>query len=429
MSAESHPDPEDRGAAGLRVYRPLVRRPRSALVLTSAFVARLPGAMAPIGLILYVAAVRGSFGDAGAVVAVLGVGAAVGSPVLGRMLDRHGPRRVVVGSGLAAAALLSGLTFAVTELPLLPLLLLAGVTGAVLPPIAPAFRAGVRALFAGSAHRRAGYALDSVSVEAVYVVGPLLLSALVLLDDRAPLLATAGLLAAGSVAFGIAVPPDAEPAVAAGGLPRRRLHVLRSRTGLVVALGGAVGITFGIMDTSMAGAAVLVLQDESKVGLLFAATAGGSVLGGLVYGTRPGPPQERGRLRGLLVAFAGTLAVVALLTTAQDVSALLLMAVLFGCGLTIAPLMIVLANLVDSSSPAGSLSEGQAWNATATATGMAAGTALAGQLVDSAGIAVSLGAGAAVVALVAVAAWTVLPATAPTGRPVPAGGGMAAQDG
>ncbi|NUT32187.1 MAG: MFS transporter, partial [Hamadaea sp.] len=48
--------------------------------LVLAFLARLPAAMGPIGVVTLVAATTGSFTVAGAVAAAYGVGAAVGGP-------------------------------------------------------------------------------------------------------------------------------------------------------------------------------------------------------------------------------------------------------------------------------------------------------------------------------------------------------------
>ncbi|MQA77146.1 MAG: hypothetical protein GEV10_01465 [Streptosporangiales bacterium] len=68
--------------------------------LVSGFVARLPQAMVPMGMLLLVASAAGSYAAAGLAVAAWSVGCAVGGPAIGVLADRHGHRRV----GLVAAA-------------------------------------------------------------------------------------------------------------------------------------------------------------------------------------------------------------------------------------------------------------------------------------------------------------------------------------
>ncbi len=345
--------------SGLRVYGQLLLSPRSGALISSAFIARLPGAMVPIGLVLIVAALRGSYAQAGLVTAAFAVGAAIAAPWLGRLLDRHGPRRVIPLPALVSGGLLVALAAVVASAPTAELVALAALAGAAQPPIGPALRVGLRSLFADSTRRQAGYALDSVSVEAVYVVGPLCLSLLLGFGQQEVLLGAAAVLVAGSVAFALAMPPTERVPQEVSDSHGRRLSVLRGQAGRIIGVSAAVAITFGVMDTAMAGAAGLVLGDQQQVGLLFAATAGGSVVGGLVFGSRGSRRTQHALLRVLLGCFAATLAVVALLTAVEGVWLWVLLPCLFVCGLTIAPVMITIANVVDLSVPPGRLSEGQ----------------------------------------------------------------------
>ena len=410
---------------GLRVYGRLLLSPRWGALISAAFIARLPGVMVPIGLVLVIADLRGSYAEAGLVTAAFAVGSAVAAPWTGRLLDRHGPRRVVPLSALVSGGLLVALAVVLGDAPSVELIALAALAGAAQPPIGPALRVGVRSLFADQAHRQAGYALDSVSVEAVYVVGPLCLSLLLGLGQQEVLLVVAaGVLVAGSVAFSGAMPPVPRPPQSAPAPPGRRPSVLRGQAGRVIGVSAAIAITFGVMDTAMVGAAGLVLGDQQHVGLLFAATAGGSVIGGLVFGARGSRRTQLALLRLLLGCFAATLGVVALLTAVDGIEVWALLPCLFLCGLTIAPVMITVANLVDLSVPPGRTSEGQSLKGSATTAGIAAGTALTGLLLDVGGVAVSFGVGALVVAvaLAAVGRAPRQPDDEPTGPALPAPG-------
>jgi len=363
--------------------------------------------MAPLGIVLLVSDVRGSYGAAGLVTGAFALGTATGSPVWGRLLDRYGRRRVVAPTGIASGALLAMLTVGLTVLPLLAVVGLAAAAGAVYPPVGPAMRASWRVLFDDAGRRRAGYALDAVSVESVFVGGPLLLSALLVAGPRVPLIVTAALLAAGSVAFSLVSPAGAPAGGRPAGARSRggRRSVLRS-TGLARALlvAVAVAVGFGLLDTSIAATARDVLHDESRIGILFAAIAGGSVSGGLVYGTRHAGRREHGRLRGTLGVFAVGVGVVAVLAGLGDPPLGALLPLLFLAGLAISPSLIILANLVDRFAPVDRSNEAQAWSATATTTGVAAGTALAGQLIDGGGVGHSFAGAACAVALAGVLA-------------------------
>ena len=389
--------------SGVAAYLRLLGHRPALLPLLAAFVARLPISMAPLGIVLLVSDVRGSYGSAGLVTGAFALGTATGSPLWGRLLDRHGRRRVVAPTGIASGALLGCLTLGIAGLPLAAVVALAAAAGAVYPPVGPAMRASWRALFQDTGSRRAGYALDAVSVESVFVGGPLLLSALLLAGPRVPLTVTAVLLVAGSVAFAVVAPvgapPPADGAGHRSGAGRRR-SVLRA-AGLAPALGVAVAVSvaFGLLDTSIAATARDVLHDEGRVGVLFAAIAGGSVSGGLFYGTRHAGPREHGRLLRTLPVFAAGVAVVALLTGSGAPPLWALLPLLFAAGLAIAPSLIILANLVDRFAPTGRANEAQAWNATATTTGAAAGTAVAGQVLDTGRVGWAFGGAACAVTL------------------------------
>ena len=80
--------------------------------LVLSFLARLPAAMAPLGLVLLVVSSGRGYATAGLLGAVVGLGAAAGGPLLGWLTDRYGQRRV----GLVAAVLDGATLLAVRSL-------------------------------------------------------------------------------------------------------------------------------------------------------------------------------------------------------------------------------------------------------------------------------------------------------------------------
>ena len=419
------------GAGGLRTYAVVLRQGRVLHPFAAAVLARLPVSMAPLGMVLLVEHVRGSYASAGLVTGAYAVGTAVGSPVWGRAIDRFGQARVIVPAVLASGALLAALALsAVGGAGEVPLLALAAASGATFPPFSAAMRASWRALLPDPAQRRAGYALDASAVEALFVVGPLVLSLLLVVTPPvAPLLITAGLLVGGGLLYAASPParlraaaPAAEDDVGTDARPSRTTLPRRRARGLlaVLAVGLAMAVAFGIVDTSLAATARTVLGDEALLGVLFAALAGGSTIGGLAYGTTRGSTREPSRLPVLLGVFGVGLALVAVVVGREHPPLWVLLPLLLVVGLTIAPALIIQQNLVDALAPAGRVSEAQAWLSTAVTTGAAGGTAVAGAVVELGGVPVAFAAGAlalALAVLVALAARPVLAATAPTPAP------------
>ena len=415
--------------AGLRTYREVLGHGPAARPFAASVLARLPISMAPLAIVLLVSGRRGSYGLAGVVTGALALGAAVGAPVWGRAMDRVGQPPVAAGTAVASAAMLAALAVGtVTGLPAGALVGLAGLAGLAWPPMSAAMRAAWRVTLPDARRRRAGYALDAVSVESIFVGGPLLLSLLlVIAPPVVPLLVTAAVLAVGGVTYSgtraarrapsvrtpaepVAAQPDpARPAPdpgAATGPAVRRTGTFRA-PGLpaVFVVTAAMAVGFGQIDTSLAATAREVLGDPGRLGYLFAAIAGGSTLGGLAYGALRGAAGEHRRLPLTLGVFAAGLVPLAVLLSAGRPPLLALEPFLFLSGLAIAPSLIIGQNLVDALAPAGRVTEAQAWLSTATTTGSAAGTALAGVLVDSGGVGRAL---TGAVAAVAVAGATAL---------------------
>ena len=249
--------------------------------------------------------------------------------------------------------------------------------------------------------RRVAFALDATSVELAFVCGPLLLSALLLLGGSSlPLLVTAGLLAVGGVGYcltGVARRANAKTQQAAAGHdastapsgPRTALTAAGVPVVLAVML--VISIGFGQLDTSMAGTADLALGSTERVGILFAAIAGGSTLGGLAYGSRSWSLSERQAVPRLLAVFATLLTVLAVLLATGTTSLLVLLPVLFLTGLTVAPTLIMQQALLDQLVPPARLNEAQAFLSASNTAGAALGTAIAGVVIDMAGLSWSFG--------------------------------------
>ncbi|SDU84982.1 Predicted arabinose efflux permease, MFS family [Microlunatus sagamiharensis] len=411
------PAAEVRLGTGLKAYGRLLRHGPAAGPFLFATLARLTLSMIPLGILILVEAERHTYALAGLVSGAYAVGAALGTPLWGRLMDRLGQLRVLLPTSLASAGLLVALTLATTRgAGEHVLMLLAAGVGLAYPAIGPALRSSFRIALPDAGSRRVAFALDGVSVELTFVLGPLFLSSLLLPGiGPLPLLVTAGLLVAGGVGYcltGVARRADARTQRLAAGHdpdtdqagPRTALTAAGVPAVLLVML--VLSIGFGQLDTSMAATADLALGSTDRVGILFAAIAGGSTIGGLAYGARHWGVSERRAVPALLALFGVLLTTLALLLSSGVTTLVVLLPVLFLTGLTIAPTLIMQQALLDQLVPPGRLNEAQAFLSASNTTGAALGTAVAGVVIDAAGPAWSYGGAAigmlaaAVVALV-----------------------------
>ena len=398
--------PEVQLGTGLKAYGRLLRHGPAAGPFLFATLARLTLSMIPLGILILVESERHTYALAGLVSGAYAVGAALGTPLWGRLMDRFGQLRVLLPLTLVSTGLLVGLTFATTSgaADHLLMLLAAGV-GLAYPAIGPALRSSFRIALPDPSSRRVAFALDGTSVELTFVLGPLLLSALLLPRyGPLPLLATAALLLLGGGGYcltGVARRADAATQRAAAGHdpdapdqgPRTALTAAGVPAVLLVML--VLSIGFGQLDTSMAATADLALGSTERVGILFSAIAGGSTIGGLAYGARVWKVSERRAVPVLLTFFGLLLTTLAVLLGSGVVSLLVLLPVLFLTGLTIAPTLIMQQALLDQLVPPGRLNEAQAFLSASNTSGAALGTAVAGVVIDAGGPAWSY-AGAAV---------------------------------
>ncbi|WP_375432743.1 MFS transporter [uncultured Friedmanniella sp.] len=415
--------------SGIGAYVRLLAHQPARDPFLAALVARLPIAMAPIGILLLVQSERGTYSLAGVVTGAYAIGSAVGTPCWGRLMDRFGQVRVLLPTALASASLLAALAVAtvVTGTPTL-LIALAGLAGFSYPPVSPAIRASWRTVFTGEESRRVAFALDATSVELIFVGGPLLLSILLALTTPVvPLLVTAAAMAAGTLAYCRTGAARHSRPTGVDGLPRRpagrregapRSAATAAGVGSLLLVMVALSVGFGQLDTSMAATAGVLLGGTDRVGLLFAAIAGGSTVGGLVYGARRWPFDERRAVPVLMTIFAVLLGAMAVLMSRSTVPLGLVVPLLFCTGATVAPTLIMQQSLLDHLAPADRLNEAQSLLTASNTTGAAAGTALAGLLIDFRGLDYSFaGAGfcaalAAVLALASRRRWaSALPPT------------------
>ncbi|WP_207401087.1 MFS transporter [Actinomadura roseirufa] len=358
-------------------YRELLTVPGARLFVTAGLVGRMSMSMVGIGIVLFVTAVTGSYGVAGAVTATLSVAFAVGAPLSARFADRYGQHRVLAPLAVANTVSFAALiTVGQARLPLWTLFTAAAAAGLTQVSLGAWVRARwAHALRETPARMHTAYSFESVVDETIFIAGPMLVTVLSTgVHPAAGLVASATCTLSGSLALagqrGTEPPPrPREPGGGDG--------VLRN-TGLVVLTPVflMLGMTFGSTDVT----AVAFAEEQGHkalAGALIGCYALGSGVAALWYGARHwNAPLARRFQAGLVLLVAGLVGPVLV----GDLY--LMMFVVFFAGLAISPTIIPGFGLVERLVPAGALTQGLALVSTAIGVGVALGSSLAGRSVD-----------------------------------------------
>ena len=345
-----------------------------------ALLARMPFGVLPLSIVLLM---RREDYDYGAIGAVLGAEAlAVGltAVFVGRLVDRMGQTPVLLTTAaITAVAIVTEAAAIVAGAPVVLLVAIAAVQGASVPPVS----ASMRSLWSDLVHEErldAAYAFDSIALELVFIVGPLIAAGLATAwTPLAGMLLCAGLYSCAAVGF--AGTPASRAWRPAQSVERTRAGALGS-TGIrtLVVAGSIAAISFGVLEVALTAFA----EDEGSrgaVGPLVTVWAIGSVVGGLIYGARSwsSPPGRR------FLVLTGLLGLGALpLPFAESLVAM--GAFLFLTGLALAPLGATEYALIGTLAPEGTVTEAYSWQIVANVTGSAAGAFLAGILIEHASV-------------------------------------------
>ncbi len=368
---------------------------RSEFLIGASFVARLADLTVALPVILLVAGRTGSYAWAGVATGALAVGAAIATPVLGRLADRKGHRRVLAVAALVSAMFLATLALAPAGLGPAVLVVLAAGAGLASPPL----EASVRSLIATRepAHRRQRLLqIDATSEDLIFIaVPPVLVGIAAIFSPTASVLFCSVALAVGTMLM-LASPASAGRGTIerGGGSPLREPAVV-----LLATFGLLVGVFFGATELALVARAG-ELGSAALAALLISAWAGGSFVGGVIAVVRPWrrPPRQR------LLILASLMALLALPLAPASVAVAPLAIALALQGLTVAPTIASGAELMADVAPERSRTEAFAWSTSAMTLGVAGGHVGAGIVVDTLGAPSAILAGALCLSLGAMAA-------------------------
>jgi MFS family permease len=339
-------------------------------IIAAQLVARLPAGMMSLAIILHVEQQTGSYGSAGIVLAAASVGQAVAGPLTSRWMGIWGMRRVLILTLLICIGATLGLG-------LLPLnvggyMAFALIAGLSTPPVQPAVRT-IYPKMVNSKQLTPLFSLDASLQEIIWIVAPVVITFVsTQVGTVEGLLLIATLLALGGTWFILS--PE---------LGRVRIPPSRRAFGKVlltptISLATVLGfMLIGACAALEVGVVATFGHDGLEAGIVLAIFSIGSLAGGLGFGHLPIGPWAMAR-RLFIVALGLSLTMISL-----DI--FWLSGSLFFAGIGIAPALAVMFAITTASVKFSDTAEAFGWVGTGQLIGAAAGSAIAGILIDQSG--------------------------------------------
>jgi MFS family permease len=350
-------------------------------IIFSSILPRLPAGINGLSLTLMVQSFYESFAIGGTVSAAYLMALGIASPLLGRFVDRNGPRKALVPFGIAHAIAIVLLVIAAWQRVSAPLLMVfAFVAGMTFPPVSMTVRAMWRKSKLPDNTKQLGFALEGVIMETIFVCGPLIVSLFLFMKSpAAALLFSAVIMLIGIVLFARSGAIERWGEVE---LAERHwlgpLKIMGVRRALMVSM--LLGATFGLQEIGMMGV-TKAAGNEAAVGWLFAAYSIPSAIAGLMYGTR----QFAWPLNRQMAMGHAWIAVFSLLLA--SVSSLWLFAIGCAlCGLAVGPAITASQMQLGKLTPAEYSTEAFTWSMTLFMIALGGAFAIGGWLIESFGV-------------------------------------------
>lgn len=359
-------------------YREIFKAKGAKGFAAAGFVARLPMAMAPIGIVAMLSQTYGEYWLAGAVSATYALANAFVAPQVSRLVDRLGQARIVVPTTVISVLAFVVLIAAANQDWPIWTLFASALLAAAMPSIPAMVRARWTEIFRDRPEMNTAFAFESAADELVYISGASLSVGLsVALFPEAGMLASTLFLAFGSTAFILqrSTEPRVRPVDQDSGGSAIRLRPVQIITLALI----FIGATFATTEVSTV-AITKELGQPGAASLVIGVYALGSFVVGIVIGAL-------NLKTPLQIQLAIAVAIIALTTLpllVADTVPLLALAV-FVSGVAISPTFITAFGLIERRVPEAMLTEGVTWVMTGIGIGMALGSFAAGWVVDAFG--------------------------------------------
>lgn len=361
-------------------YREIFRAPGAKGFSAAGFFARLPIAMAPIGIVAMLSQTHGEYWLAGAVSATFALTNAAAAPQISRLVDRKGQSKVLIPATIISVIAFVVLILATNQRWPVWTLFLSAFLAAAMPSIPAMMRARWTEIFRDRPELNTAFAFESAADELVYISGASLSVGLaVSLFPEAGMMISTASLALGTFAFLLqrSTAPKVRP-IESG---KRQQSAIRLRPVQIITLALIfVGSTFATAEVSAVAITKQLGQPEAASLVIGVYAIGSFVVGLLLGAINPKMPLQR----QLLIAVS-VLALTALpLLFATTTVALLAFAV-FLSGVAISPIFITAFGLIERRVPESMLTEGVTWVMTGIGIGMALGAFISGWVIDNFG--------------------------------------------
>jgi hypothetical protein len=263
-------------------YAEIFRAPGALAFAAAGFVARMPMAMAPIGIVAMLSQTHGEYWLAGAVSAVYALANALVAPQISRWVDRLGQTRVLLPTTFVSVLAFAALMLAANQSWPAWTLFAAALIAAVMPSFPAMIRARWTEIFRDRPELGTAFAFESAADELVYIAGASISVGLsVALFPEAGILASTLFLAFGATAFLVqrATEPRPRAATETAGHSAIRLPAVRLVTLALI----FVGATFATTEVSVV-AITEALGEPGAASLVIGVYALGSFVVGLIVG-------------------------------------------------------------------------------------------------------------------------------------------------
>jgi len=388
----------------LRRYVEFVRQPDVPRLLVVALLSRMPIGMVGFAMLMFLREALGNFALAGSAVGINFVAMATVAPIVGRAIDRFGPRVPLFVTGVVQPLALAGvLASAKMQMSFTVVAVAAAAAGMFASPITTLTRTAWRHRFDREEDRRTAFALDAVMIELNFTVGPAIVAAI---------LATAGATVAFATTLVVVVASFliflTSPALRYFKRDRStRRHLLGPLTErqlwIVFLVTFGLAASLGLIEVGYPAFATW-LALPALAGIFLSVNSVGSALGGAVFGgMRLRMPIER-QLAAAMGLMAIPLFLHGVVATAAPFGV-----IAFFCGTLIAPSIACQSVLVSRLAPSRYATEAFTWSSTFIVSGLGAGMALGGWLVETHGVPSAFFSGAAILCVVATGALAISP--------------------
>ncbi|MDQ1206317.1 MFS transporter [Microbacterium sp. SORGH_AS_0862] len=349
-------------------YQELLRTPGVARIIAAQLTARFPNGMTSLAILLHVEHVTGSYGYAGLVLAASSVGQAVSGPVTSRWMGRWGMRRVLSLTMIVCA--LAILAIGLLDLPVAGFMAFGLIAGLSTPPVQSAVRT-IYPKMVNSLQLTPLYSLDASLQEIIWIIAPVVITFIATqIGTWEALVLIAVILVGGGTWFILS------PEVGRVRIPRSKRRFGKVLTRPTVLLATIIGfLLIGACSAVEAGVVATFDHGGLEAGIVLAVFSIGSLAGGLSFGHVPMGPWAMARRMGIVA--------VGLVLTMFSLDIWWLSGTLFLAGIGIAPALAVLFAITSVSVKFSDTAEAYGWIGTGQLIGAAAGSAVAGFLIDA----------------------------------------------